>query len=108
MGWKIIGSCWEGLLSQDNKYWRIKIAEVGRSYLRIVVGKEPPLCELKIVQGQHSEMSIGIDWSYMEPEPEVYIAKCQAALSRLNDAIDWSQLQNVENDLAEIDEEFET
>ena len=43
----------------------------------------------------------------MEPEPQDYIAKCRAALNVLNDAIDWSKLQDAEQALAESDDEYE-
>ena len=95
MGWAKIGSCWYGEISQENKPSRIMAAEAGRAFLRVTVGKEPSFSELKLMQGQRTEVSIGLEWHHMEAEPEAYIRMCRAALHRFSDAIDWSKLEDL-------------
>ncbi len=104
MPWEHVGSCGSGQLPGDRD-WITLCYEMAILYLNFVVEEPPDGCELGIMWHEHDlgeYPSIGVHWEHPQSEPPWrYIRKCEIALSKFDEAIEWFDISpdEIESDL---------
>ena len=97
MGWESIGEC-IGSDSKDPSEWVDFCHQTSIAYIEAILGSPPDGWQLGIQWHDHdlgSYPTIGVYNDLPAMEPWVYIRKAEALLERLNDAVDWSEIEPV-------------
>ena len=97
MGWESIGEC-IGSDSTDPPEWVDFCHRTSLAYIEAILGSPPDGWQLGIQWHDHdlgSYPTIGVYNDLPAMEPWVYIRKAEALLERLNDAVDWSEIEPV-------------
>ena len=103
MTWENVASCGSDELPFDS--WMEYCYQMAIDYLGHVLGDPPAGCELGIMWHEHElgeYPSLGVRWGHPQPEPPwTYIRKCEIALSKFDEVIEWFDISpgEIESDL---------
>ena len=114
MTWENVASCGSEELPFDS--WMEYCYQMAIDYLGIVLEDPPAGCELGIMWHEHDlgeYPSVGVHWDFPQSEPPwTYIRKCEIALSKFDEAVEWFDISPDEIDadleaagLSDFDEE---
>ncbi len=104
MPWENVGSCGSGQLPGDRD-WILRCYELAMYYLSCVLGDPPAGCYLGIMWHEHDYgeyPSLGVRWGHPQSDPPwTYIRRCEIALSKFDEAIEWSDISpsDIESEL---------
>jgi hypothetical protein len=97
MSYESLGAC-----GTADSYDARAVAELefGIGFLRAYVGEPPKGCRLEIVEHDHelgTYATIGLCWDVgsLGSDEWDYYRRCEEALLRLNDAVNWSELADI-------------
>ena len=100
MTWENVASCGSEELPFDS--WMEHCYQMAIDYLGIVLEDPPAGCELGIMWHEHDlgeYPSVGVHWDFPQSEPPwTYIRKCEIALSKFDEAIEWFDISPDEID----------
>jgi len=108
MSWESLGGLDSGQMPDDEE-WIVFCYGMAKRYLLHLCGKPPEGCELDVFWQDHdygSYPSLGLYREYDTSDADRYWNKCESALEKFNDAIDWSVIKpEWEDEEDENDEE---
>ena len=100
MTWENVASCGSEELPFDS--WMEYCYQMAIDYLGHVLGDPPAGCELGIMWHEHDlgeYSSVGVHWDFPQSDPPwTYIRKCEIALSKFDEAIEWFDISPDEID----------
>ncbi len=100
MTWENVASCGSEELPFDS--WMEYCYQMAIDYLDFVLRDPPNGCELGIMWHEHDlgeYPSVGVHWDFPQSEPPwTYIRKCEIALSKFDEAVEWFDISPGEID----------
>ncbi len=100
MTWENVASCGSEELPFDS--WMEYCYQMAIDYLGHVLGDPPAGCELGIMWHEHDlgdYPSLGVHWDFPQSDPPwTYIRKCEIALSKFDEAVEWFDISPGEID----------